>query len=118
MCTGRYERLSTRTFEFRTDIAAVGRAGYLRPRPVSIFLSLSGSLRLASPAQHGATSGPRLVQPPEPRAVRGVPDLLGRLRRLARDREHRIGEAVKRFLGLRLRRLDHERALHDQREID
>ena len=45
-------------------------------------------------------------------------DHLGLLRRLARDREHRVGERVERLLRLGLRRLDHQRLRDDEREVD
>ena len=52
----------------------------------------------------------------EARAVRGLADHRGIGAGLLRDREHRVDELVERLLALGLRRLDHERALHDQRE--
>src|SRR5262245_41180513 len=118
MCTGRYDRFSTSTLEFSTDIAAVAPAGYLRLGPLSIFLSLSAGLRGWSPAEHGPSSGPRLVQPGDPRLVRRIAHAVRVPLRLRRDREHRVDERVERLLALGLGRFDHERALHDQREID
>ena len=38
--------------------------------------------------------------------------------RLARDRDHRVGECVERLFGLRLRRLDHQGLGDHEREVD
>src|SRR5262245_4178675 len=114
MWTGKYDRLSTRTFEFSTDMAAVAGARYRRPRPLSIFFSLSAGLRSGSPPQDRPASRPGLVEPTEPRVVRRLADARRVLRRLPRDRQHRVDERVERVLALGLGRLDHERALHDE----
>ena len=42
----------------------------------------------------------------------------GSSRGLARDGLHRVGELVERLLRLGLRRLDHQRLRHDEREVD
>src|SRR3989442_1305836 len=73
MCTGRYDLLSTSTFELRTDIPAVAPAGYRRVGPLSIFFSLSAGLHWRSPTQHGVPRSPRLVQAAEPRVVGRFP---------------------------------------------
>src|SRR6185369_9807055 len=118
MCTGKYDRLSTRTFELSTDMAAVAGARYRRPRPLSIFFSLSAGLRSRSPPQDGPASGPRLAESAEPRVVGRLADSRRVLRRFLRDRQHRVDERIERILALGLRRLDHQRTLHDQRKID
>src|SRR6185503_18856243 len=100
MCTGKYDRLSTSTFEFSTDMTAVAGARYRRPRPLSIFLSLSAGLRSRTPPQHGPPGGSRLVEPPEPGVVRRLADARRILRRLFRDREHRVDEGIERVFAL------------------
>src|SRR5712672_2399064 len=99
MCTGRYDLLSTSTFELRTDIPAVAPAGYRRVGPLSIFLSLSAGLHWRSPTQHGVPRSPRLVQAAEPRVVRRFPHARRVVGGLAGDRDHRLGEGVERLLA-------------------
>ena len=59
-----------------------------------------------------------LVEPPDRPVVRRLLQQLRALRRLARDREHRVAERVERLLRLGLGRLDHQRLGDDQREVD
>src|SRR5581483_9852456 len=50
--------------------------------------------------------------------VRPAVQELRLVRRLEGDREHRLDERVEGLLGLRLRRLDHQRLGHDEGEVD
>ena len=69
-------------------------------------------------AQDRLLRGAHLVQAPDGTPVRRLLQQLGRLRRLTRDREHGVDEVVESLLRLRLRRLDHQRLGHDEREVD
>src|SRR3990170_4057208 len=70
------------------------------------------------PAQHRFAGGCGLVQAAQRRLVRSVTQQLRLLLRLPRYRQHRLAEGVQRLLPLRLRRLDHQRLVDDEREVD
>src|SRR5437870_2889061 len=121
MWIGRYERLRTRTFVLSTDIAP--RARYTRvlrmskpPGLAAACMPARGSACL--PAEDRPAGGTRLVQTREARAMGRVAQQRGVGAGLFRDRQERVHEGVERLLRLRLRRLDHERPLHHQREVD
>ncbi len=59
-----------------------------------------------------------LVEAPHRRRVGGGARDLGVLGSLAQDRRDRLGEGVERLPGLGLGRLDHQRLLDEQREVD
>jgi hypothetical protein len=74
--------------------------------------------KLATPTQNQLPRRPYLIQPPHRRAVGGFLEQFRLLPRLLRDLDQRVGEGVQRVLALGLGRLDHQRFLDDQREVD
>src|SRR5207244_9921191 len=117
MWIGRYDRLRTRTLVFRTDTF---RAAYRRTPAKSTKLRRIplDSRAFGPPAQHRAARRARLIEAGEPRRVRRLAHARGVAACLLCDRKHGVGELVERLLGLGLGRLDHEGALHHQREVD
>src|SRR5262245_48143839 len=115
MFTARNDRLRTRTFVLRTD--ACTPAETLHGDPAGVNFA-STSFRPGPPAQDRPPGSTRLVEARELRAMRRGPDRLRIGLRLARDRQHGVRELVERLLALRLGGLDHDRALHHQREVD
>src|SRR5688572_11941161 len=117
MCTGRYDRLSTRTLLCRISLTSLRDCYTLAPGK-SIFLSGTGGLRGWPPAQDRAAGSARLVEAGHARRVRRPAYELGLRARLLRDGAHRVHELVERLARLRLRGLDHEGAADDQRKVD
>src|SRR5580704_12667020 len=77
-----------------------------------------GSLLFRLPAQHRTACGVRLVDAREPKRMGGRTYHLRIAQRLVVDLFHRVDESVECRAGLGLGWLDHQRAMHDQREID
>src|SRR4051794_8330702 len=69
-------------------------------------------------ADDGALGGARLVEPAHRRRVRRVARDLRVLGALAQDVRDGVGEGVERLLRLRLGRLDEQRLVDEQREVD
>src|SRR3954468_22807003 len=74
--------------------------------------------RLERLAGHRALRRARLVEAAHRRRVGGVARDLRVLGRLAEDLGERVDEAVERLAGLGLGRLDEQRLVDDQREVD
>src|SRR6266545_541915 len=78
----------------------------------------ASGVRLRLPAQVRSSRGGRLVQATDRRRPRRLLQLVRRRLGARGDVEHHLREAVERLERLGLGRLDHERLLHDQREVD
>src|SRR5207247_6017926 len=77
-----------------------------------------GGAGTLAPAQLQLPGRAGLVEARDRRGERRLAQQLGMLARLRRDLLHGGGEVVETVEGLGLRRLDHERLLDDQREVD
>src|SRR6266481_3123010 len=76
------------------------------------------SRRLWGPPEPRLTRRECLVEPTHRRGHGSVADELRVRLRLAGDLDHRVAELVERLLRLRLRWLDHQRLLDDERKVD
>src|SRR4029078_3569683 len=74
--------------------------------------------RARSPAELQMSRRPCLVESPDGRGDGRLVQELGVLVRLAVGTAEPLGERVERLHRLGLRRLDHQRLLDDQREVD
>ena len=88
------------------------RRSPLRPRRSGSRTGWSGC------SDDRVAGGGGLVEPPDRRRVRRVPGDLGILAGLAQDLRDDLGEPVERLLRLGLGRLDQQRLVDDQREVD
>src|SRR3954452_1134067 len=100
----------------RIESAAAGEAA-TRKTASSARQSLTRA-SLERLADDGALAAPRLVEPADRRRVRRVAGDLRVLGALAQDVGDRVGERVERLLRLRLGRLDEQRLVDEQREVD
>ena len=119
MWTGRYDRLRTRTLVFRTDALHAAPRRYTGTRPVSILLAHHPVARRpdASAAPAGAPRASRRDARAGCDAAPSAP-CSGSVRGLLGDRQHRRRRTRRASPALGLGGLDHDRALHDQREVD
>src|SRR5262245_58860129 len=118
MWTGRYDRFSTSTLVSRTDALTAPETVHGDPAGVNFASTSPGGIFARTPAQNRSACRARFVETLEPGAMRSRPYRVGIGTGLLRDRQHRRHELVERAPTLRLRGLDHDRALHYQRKVD
>src|SRR4051812_35706400 len=81
-----------------------------RPAPLDVWLE--------GLPHDGVAVGRNLVEAPHRRRVRSALRDARVLARLVQDRVDRLGESIERLAGLRLGRLDHQRLVDQEWEID